>query len=217
MITNSSSNPNDERHRLTELYAGMTDGELQKLASEEASLTDTAREILEDELDHRGLLDDSEAPEQDNPPASEAAFQNWMTVREFRDLPEALLAQGCLQSAGIECTLGDANLVRLDWFYSNVVGGIKLRVKPEDAKGALDILKQPIPAGFNVEGVGIYEQPKCPKCGSLDVAFEGLDKPIAYGSLFIRVPLPIHNKGWKCHSCQHEWPGENPDNAEQPR
>jgi hypothetical protein len=207
----ANSNIEDERRRLTELYAGMADGELQKLASEAASLTDQAWEILEDELDHRGLLDDSEAPEQDNPPARAAAFQNWMTVREFRDLPEALLAQGCLQSAGIECTLGDANLVRLDWFYSNLVGGIKLRVKPEDAKAALDILKQPIPAGFNVEGVGIYEQPKCPKCGSLDVAFEGLNKPVAYASLFIRVPLPIHDKGWKCHSCQHDWPGKNPE------
>jgi hypothetical protein len=133
-----------------------------------------------------------------------------MTVREFRDLPEALLAQGCLQSAGIECTLGDANLVRLDWFYSNAVGGIKLRVKPEDAKAALDILKQPIPPGFNVEGVGIYEQPKCAKCGSLDVAFERLNKPVAYVSSWIGVPLPIHHKGWKCHSCQYEWPGENP-------
>ncbi|HEY1802148.1 MAG TPA: hypothetical protein VGG46_14560 [Terriglobales bacterium] len=215
MSTNSYSNANDERRRLTELYASMTDGELQKLASDEASLTDMAWEILEDELDYRGLLDDSAAPEENNPPALEATYQNWMTVREFRDLPEALLAQGCLQSAGIECTLGDANLVRLDWFYSNLVGGIKLRVKPEDARAALDILKHPIPAGFNVEGVGIYEQPKCPQCGSLDVAFEGLDKPVAYASLFIRVPLPIHNKGWKCHACQHEWPGEDPETPHQ--
>lgn len=218
MSTNSNigSDSKDERRRLTELYAGMADGELQKLASESASLTDMAWAILEDELDHRGLLDDSdsEPPVQEGLPAAEAGFQNWMTVREFRDLPEALLAQGCLQSAGIECTLGDANLVRMDWFYSNVVGGIKLRVKPEDAKVALDILKQPIPPGFNVEGVGIYEQPKCPKCGSLDVAFEGLDRPVAYASLFIRVPLPIHNKGWQCHSCQYEWPGENPETAE---
>jgi hypothetical protein len=206
----TNSNIDDERRRLTELYGGMADGELQKLASESASLTDEAWEVLEDELDRRGLLDDSETAEQDNPPAAQAGFQNWMTVRKFRDLPEALLAQGCLQSAGIECTLGDANVVRMDWLWSNAVGRIKLWVRPEDAKSALEILRQAIPADFNVEGVGIYEQPKCPKCGSLDVAFEGLNKPIAYGSLWIGFPLPIHHKGWKCHSCQYEWPGENP-------
>jgi hypothetical protein len=214
MSTNSSSNPNDECRRLTELYADMTDGELQKLASESATLTDTAWEILEDELDRRGLFDDSELPAQNDLPNVEAGFQNWMTIRKFRDLPEALLAQGCLQSAGIECILGDANLVRTDWFWSNAVGRIKVWVRPEDAKTALDILNHPIPAGFNVDGVGIYEQPRCPACGSLDVAFEALDKPVAYASLWIGIPLPIHNKGWKCHSCQHEWPGKNQETAE---
>lgn len=201
-----------ERRRLQELYASLSDGELEKLASEEDSLTDEAWEVLEDELDHRGIADRLENqpprdPALNDPPLD---FQELATIREFRDLPAALLAQGLLQSAGIQCSLADANIVRLDWFYSNVVGGIKLRVRPTDMQAALELLNQPIPAGFNVEGVGIYEQPKCPQCGSLDIAFEELNKPVAYTSAYFHLPLPIHDEGWNCHSCGHEWMEEDP-------
>ena len=128
-----------------------------------------------------------------------------VTVRRFRDLPEALLAQAGLNSAGIECRLIDDNMVRLDWFMSNFVGGIKLQVKPEDIEAANAILNQPIPEDFEVDGIGEYSQPRCPKCQSLDTAFEELNKPIAYGSAFLNLPLPIHHQGWRCHTCGCEW------------
>lgn len=200
-----------EQQRLAKLYSSMSDGELQKLAGDANSLTEQAWDVLEEELDRRDLLDEVEEREA---PSSQLHFQKLMTVREFRDLPEALLAQGSLQSAGIECFLGDANIVRLDWFISNLIGGVKLKVKPEDARTAMEILNQPIPAGFNIDGVGIYEQPKCPKCGSLDIAFEELNKPLAFTSAyFLHVPIPVHNDGWNCHSCKHEWQNED-DNSE---
>jgi len=136
-------------------------------------------------------------------------FRELVTIRKFRDLPEALLAKGSLESAGIESFLGDDNMVRLDWFISNLLGGIKLQVKTEDAEAANEILNQPIPEGFEVEGVGGYEQPRCPKCQSLDIAFEELNKPIAYTSAWVGLPLPVHHKAWRCHSCHHEWRNED--------
>ncbi len=63
-------------------------------------------------------------------------------IRRFSNLSEALLAKGCLDSSGIECYLIDDNMVRLDWFMTNVVGGIKLVVKPEDVKSAIAFLAQ---------------------------------------------------------------------------
>jgi hypothetical protein len=36
-------------------------------------------------------------------------------------------------------------MVRLDWGISIVLGGVKLRVKPEDAEAALIILDEPVP------------------------------------------------------------------------
>ena len=49
----------------------------------------------------------------------------------------------------IECSLLDDNMVRLlDWFISNLLGGVKLQASPEDAEVAKQILEQPIPENF---------------------------------------------------------------------
>jgi hypothetical protein len=196
-----NSDQSKERSRLTKTYAAMSDGELLKLAFKPEALTETAWEALEDELDRRHL----EIPAQPSEPHEQADFRKLVTIRQFRDLPEALLAKGSLESAGIQCFLRDDNLVRLDWFISNFVGGVKLCVNPEDAETARQLLEEPILEGMYVHGVGLYEQPRCPKCQSLDVNFEELDRPIAYLSAFLRVPMPIQRKGWHCHSCNAQW------------
>jgi len=183
-------------------YAGMTDGELQRLARSAESLTELACDALEDEMDRRHLeFPDDRAPE----PRQEMEMRELVTVRQFRDLPEALLAKGSLESAGIECFLADENLVRLDWFISNFIGGIKLNVGAQDAGNAQKLLDEPILEGLYVQGIGLYEQPRCPKCQSLDVNFQELDRPIAYMSAFLRVPMPVQRPGWRCHSCDAEW------------
>jgi hypothetical protein len=183
----------------------MMDGELLRLAESPEQLTDPAREALEDELDRRNL---DTAYEEPDPPQDEIEIRNLETIRQFRDLPEALLAKGSLESAGIECFLADENLVRLDWFISNFIGGIKLRVKPQDAENARKLLDEPILEGMYVHGVGLYEQPRCPKCNSLDVNFRGLDQPVAYMSAFLRVPIPMHRKAWHYRACDAEWEDE---------
>jgi hypothetical protein len=190
----------DERQRLAQTYAAMTDGELQRLARNPEALTEIAWEALEDELDRRNL----EFPAEPSPPRDELNLRTLVTIRQFRDLPEALLAKGSLESAGIECFLRDDNLVRLDWFISNFIGGIKLAVKPEDVIKAQAILNGPILEGLYVQGVGLYEQPRCPKCNSLDVSYQELD-PAAYLSMAMNVPIPFHRKGWRCHACDAEW------------
>jgi hypothetical protein len=193
-----------ERRRLADHYAGMTDGELQCLAQSAESLTDAAWETLEDEMDRRHLKHLDDRPDL----RQEMELQELVTVRQFRDLPEALLAKGCLESVGIECFLGDQNLVRLDWFISNFIGGIKLNVKVEDAENARKILDEPILEGLYVQGVGLYEQPRCPNCQSLDVTFRELDRPIAYLSAFLRVPIPVQRGAWRCRACDAEWEGD---------
>jgi hypothetical protein len=62
-----------------------------------------------------------------------------VTIRQFGNMPEALLAQGCLQSAGIECFLADLNLTRIEW---PVTRGVRLQVKLEDAEAAVALLSQ---------------------------------------------------------------------------
>jgi hypothetical protein len=200
-----------ERRRLAANYAGMTDGELQKLARSAESLTDLAWDALEDELDRRHLdLPGDESPDDESRRSAATRFEQMeilelVTIRQFRDLPEALLAKGSLESAGIECFLADENLVRLDWFISNFIGGIKLKVRPADEANARKLLDEPILEGLYVQGIGLYEQPRCPQCQSLDVNFQELDRPIAYMSAFLRVPMPVQRPAWHCHACDAEW------------
>ena len=69
----------------------------------------------------------------------------------------------------------------------------------------MDLLEQAIPEGFEVEGVGHYEQARCPKCQSLNIAFEELNLPVAWVSAYLLAPVPIHRKTWVCHSCGQQW------------
>ena len=200
-LDESFLNAQRERQRLAANYAGMTDGELQRLARNAESLTELAWDALEDEMDRRHLDVSDDAPE----PRQEMEVRELVTIRQFRDLPEALLAKGSLESSGIECFLADENLVRLDWFISNFIGGIKLKVRAPDAINAQKILDEPILEGLYVHGVGLYQQPRCPQCQSLDVNFQELDRPIAYMSAFLRVPMPLQRPAWHCHECDAEW------------
>jgi predicted RNA-binding Zn-ribbon protein involved in translation (DUF1610 family) len=130
-----------------------------------------------------------------------------VTVSTYRDLPEALIAQGKLHALGIPCFLADENIVRMDWFWSNLIGGVKLQVAPEDHDAATEALDQEIPSSFTAEEVGEeYQQPACPKCGSLDIGFETLDKGIALTALYaVALPVPIPKNAWKCEHCGARW------------
>ena len=204
--------PEAERQRLVELYSHQMDGELERTAAQAGELTDVAREALRAEMSRRGLTGASEAPAAQNPPPAplspepppESDPDEMVTIRQFRDLPEALFARGSLESSGVECGLLDDNMVRLDWFISNLLGGVKLQVRREDWTIANEILTQPIPENFDVAGVGPYEQPRCPKCGSLDVNYQEVS-PAAYLSTVVSVPIPFQRRAWRCHSCNIEW------------
>jgi Putative prokaryotic signal transducing protein len=189
----------------------MSDGELLKLAAESAELSDDAWDALEEELDRRDL----DLPETDRPPQSDSLEKrNLVVLKRFRDLPEAMLAQGKLASEGLQSYLGDDNTVRMDWLWSNFVGGVKVLVAAEDEDEATRILDEPIPEQIDFGDTTEYQQPRCPRCKSLDVNFEELYKPIAYGSLIVNFPIPLCRRGWICQTCRHSWE-ETPSEAEQ--
>lgn len=139
--------PVQERQRLMDVYSHMTDGELQELAEDTASLTSLASQVLNDEMARRELSPLQPGPTQPDADGlyDEAAPRRMVTIRSFPDVMQAWLAKASLESAGIECYLVDDNMVRLDWGASIVLGGVKLRVKPEDAEAALVFLDQPVP------------------------------------------------------------------------
>ena len=140
-----------ERNRLAQHYAALSDGELLQLAGESESLTEEARGALALEMSRRDIPTEKKGEADDPVPGGHAELRDLLTIRQFRDLPEALLAKSVLESAGIECFLGDYNLIRMDWLWSNLLGGIKLRVRQEDALVASRLLEGVNPANENSE------------------------------------------------------------------
>src|SRR5262249_9137694 len=153
-----------------------------------------------DELEERDL----DLPEPETLPDSTVPeSRSLVMLRRFRDIPEAMLAKGKLASLGVDSVLADDNTVRMDWLWSNMLGGVKLLVDSNDFGHAWGLWSERIPARLEFEGAEVYQQPRCPKWRSLDVNFEELD-PVASASLFI-FPIPLQRKGWICHACNHAW------------
>lgn len=139
-----------------------------------------------------------------------------VTIAHFRDLPEALLAKGALESSGINCFLIDDNVVRMDWFYANAIGGIRLQVEELDVGSAQEILHLPIPERLQPNGVE-YVQPRCPQCKSLNVGYAGISRFWSYLLMYCGFPLPIPARYWRCSDCGARWKWQGPgDYDDQP-
>ncbi len=139
---------------------------------------------------------------------TETEYQNqrFIVLRRFRDMPDAFLFSSILDSADIECFLADENTIRMDWFWSNLLGCIKLCVRKRDADEASSLLEQGVPEEFDIEGMGEYQQPRCPKCQSLKISFRGLNKAVDYIRALMGGPRRLHRSLWECDACGHQWP-----------
>jgi ribosomal protein L37AE/L43A len=142
-------------------------------------------------------------------PDSPYEYQGFVVVGRFRDLPPALLSKSILDSAAVDCFLADEHAIRMDWFWSNLLGGVKLCVKKADADSAASLLGQGVPEKFDVEAVGEYQQPRCPQCQSLQVSFQGLNKAVDYTRALLGGHLPYSRSLWECDSCGYQWPESN--------
>ena len=125
-----------ERKRLQRVYSGMTEGELRALAEDAVSLTPDAVQALSADLARRELdIAVSTSDDESGVPPEEL-----VTIRSFRGIPEAMLAKGMLDSAGIQCFVVDDNTGRM--FGPNTVGGIRMQVNSADANAAMELLMQ---------------------------------------------------------------------------
>jgi hypothetical protein len=138
-----------ERQRLIQLYSSMEDGQLSKLAADYSGLNDVAREVLGAEKAKRGLTERPTALTPAPVPEEKEELPPPEILRRYLHIGDALIGKSVLDSAGIESMLADDNLIRMDWFVSNAVGGVKLIVRHEDAEAAANILEQGMPEGFD--------------------------------------------------------------------
>lgn len=188
-------------------YAQMSEGELMQLARSYEDLLEVAQSALRAEFARRGL----EPPMVEDPVDPE--IRRLVTVRRYRDLPEALVGRSLLESAGIEAWVADEHLVRMDWFYSNLVGGMRLQVDERDEAAAREILEKVVPATIDYGQEQPYVQPICPKCGSTEITLGGgTERGLSLAALYLAsIPVPPGTGAWHCETCGARWTDDEDD------
>jgi len=182
-------------------YAEMSEMELVDLARSYDGLLEIAQAALRAEFARRGL----EPPLVEEP--EEPEFRRLVTVQGYRDLTDALAARSVLESAGIQAWITNENLVRMVWFCSNLLGGLRLQVEEADEAAAREILEEGVPGTIMYGPEEVYVQPTCPRCGSAEITLgTGTEKGPSLAALyFMAIPVPPRKAPWHCSSCGALW------------
>jgi Putative prokaryotic signal transducing protein len=137
-------------------------------------------------------------------------LEKLITVEIFSTLWEAQLARARLESEGIHSIVADESFARLYSGLSNALGGVRLRVREEDAPRAAGLLqdRRPIPEIYLVTEEDAA-RPRCPGCKSDNLDFERWSRVGFLSSwMILGVPLPIPRRRWICRNCGADWKEE---------
>lgn len=121
-----------------------------------------------------------------------------VTVRSYNAFTEAELAQSVLDSAGIESFLCDVNVVRMNLFLANAVGGVKLQVREADAESARQIFEQAEKPAEELPRI-------CPQCNSNRVRSPSQESSVQWLVLMVLSLLSPFRKRFECEDCGHVW------------
>jgi hypothetical protein len=134
------------------------------------------------------------------------AVDAMVTVGAYATPWEALLARACLEAEGIESVVADEHLARI--WCATTVGGIKLRVREEDAIQASELLRTltPIPDIHLVTDSDLPLPQRCPSCKSDNLILERWSVLGFLGAwLLLGFALPVPRRRWSCRGCGSEW------------
>jgi hypothetical protein len=193
----------DHESTFADLYRLLSEAELRDQLAEWQSLVPDARAAIAAEFNSRNLPFAEPASTVGD---SRPVYRDLITLRRYRDLSEAIVARGVIESAGIFCFLKDENLVRLDWQISNFIGGIRLQVGANDVEGAEAILKENIPDIIEFPDQPDFHQPRCPRCSSVSISYERHGRKGALAFLYLfSLPVPRGGASWTCQNCDLHW------------
>jgi DNA-directed RNA polymerase subunit M/transcription elongation factor TFIIS len=194
-----SIDPVEEWRRLKELYAHLTDEELQAAADEGYELTEVAKQVLQAEVLGRGLniqLRDAPPPELDHGTTDfDPADLDLVVAQRVWDITEARQVKAILDDVGIPSYLGPDNLEDVEAFKSTFENGVDLKVRNVDNQFALRSLARSLP---ETPDASEYI-PVCPKCHSAEIVFQSLDAALNPSSAFDA------KFNWTCDACGYQW------------
>ncbi|HET6556165.1 MAG TPA: DUF2007 domain-containing protein [Prolixibacteraceae bacterium] len=132
-----------------------------------------------------------------------------VVYQTFSDPINANIVKGLLDSHGIQCFLSDENIVTLNAFYSQAVGGVKLNVFEKDVQRINSILLSDVLETETIVDDNTAKGFICPHCHSTNVAYGGSVKQkfSLWNMLFVFFSLYplVMRKAYHCFDCDHEF------------
>lgn len=134
----------------------------------------------------------------------EYELEPMITVGAYTTPWEAQLARACLEAEGIDSALADEHLGR-------IIGGVKLRVREDDALRASELLRsrRPLPEIYLVTEADLPLSERCPTCKSDNLTQEAASVLGFLGAWLLSLPEPPRR--WSCHGCGSAWEDEEED------
>ncbi|AXP80390.1 hypothetical protein CJ739_1299 [Mariniflexile rhizosphaerae] len=128
------------------------------------------------------------------------------TIARFQYSTEAQIVKGRLETEGIQVYLSDDLTIDTNPLYSNLIGGVKLKVLSNQAEEAEKILSTIKKYSINDDGKSIC----CPNCKSEHIQLFSTIKDIksffAFIITFFVFVFPIYTKyKYKCEDCKTEF------------
>lgn len=211
------ADPAGEWLRLAERYRQMTDEELLLLERSRSELTDGAQQVLEGEMQHRGLNFETETPtpppfpkhltqpasslptddrDEEDPYSDDRKL---FEIRSVWSLRDALQLQWLLDRAGIPFFMGAEKATGVEQVTSDFTKGVSVSVMAVGSYWAGQALMEYAPLDEPpAEPGGEWKEipVRCPKCRSTEVVFENL------------TGNPANSKSrfqWTCDQCGNRW------------
>jgi hypothetical protein len=134
-----------------------------------------------------------------------------ITIATYNQIYLADLAKARLLDYDVPCVIQDQNMVGMNLFYSNAVGGIKLQVPERFAEIALSILNGPGTSGSTDEEIEEIDKVYCPDCKSIDVLPKRYNPVLLMlSSILLVVPFgdilfSTSRSAYKCTACGNIW------------
>lgn len=131
-----------------------------------------------------------------------------VTFKTFDNSIDAHILKIKLESEGITCFLFDENIVSVNPLYSNLVGGIKLKINEEDLVHARNIVLELEETPLTTDDEQIIT---CPKCQSVKIvsgykSMKSVGAVLSAIASFLLFIFPIYRKDvYKCLDCGKEF------------
>ena len=125
-----------------------------------------------------------------------------VTIARFWHVADADLARTVLATRGITAFLADVNTRTL---APHLAQSVRLQVLQSDARRAIEILNENADHHPQLKA-GVPRLPRCPECGSYDVAPRRLGRLLVLAiALLLLIPLLFMKREWRCRACGHRW------------